>query len=239
MIPAFMTRQIGAAQDQFLEQILGDQKFLAAMAAHVQHAKLAEVLPPPPARVLELGCGPGKYVAMLARLGYAVVGVDPFSFPTWDVIRQRTGAELIDGVRGEQLPFPDRSFDHVVFLGTLLYVDDPDRVMSEVARVIKPGGRLVVRTVNRANLYSRRTGRVIDPASKNLYSITELANLVRRFRFRVDDQFAYGLLPPAFKNLWWYLVSVWLPLWMQDLLSNSLPPAFRWNNTVVATALEQ
>lgn len=240
MIPAFMTRQIGAAQDKFLDQILNDSSFNQAMASHVQHAKLRQVLPPTAgARVLELGCGPGKYAAMLARLGYDVVGVDPFSFPTWDVIRKKTNAQLMEGVRGEQLPFPDRSFDHVVFLGTLLYVDDPEKVMSEVARVLKPGGRLVVRTVNRSNLYSRRTGHVIDPASKNLYSLTELVELVRRFGFRVDEQFSYGFLPPGFKNFWWYLVSVWLPLSAQDMLSNSLKPELRWNNTVVATAIGQ
>ena len=181
----------------------------------------------------------GKYVAILDRLGYDVTGIDPIPFPSWATLKAHTRAQLLDGVKAEQLPFPDAAFDHVVCLGTLLYVDDPDRALSEITRVIKPGGRLVVRTVNRTNLFTRRTGRVIDPASKNLYSLDELSAALERNGFRVDERFAYGFLPPVFRNFWWYLVSVWLPIWVQDRLSNALDPSLRWNNTVIATAAQK
>ena len=232
-----MTRQIVVAHDRFLEQTLTDPQFVQRIAAHVQHARLSAILPSTPgATVLELGCGPGKYVAILDRLGFDVTGVDPVTFPSWEILRRQTRARLLDGVRAEQLPFADGTFDHVVCLGTLLYVDDPGLALTEMARVIRPGGRLVVRTVNRTNLYSRRTGQVIDPASKNLYSLDELAAAVERHGFTVDERFSYGFLPPVFKNFWWYLVSVWLPLSVQDRLSDLLAPSRRWNNTVVATA---
>jgi SAM-dependent methyltransferase len=235
MIPAWMTRQIGAAQNAFLVRILNDPGFLERAAAHVQHAHLATELPRNGGHVLELGCGPGKYVAMLARLGFDVTGVDPFTFPTWDAIRAVTNATLMDGVRAEALPFPDRHFDHVVCLGTLLYVQDPARALAEMRRVLKPGGKLIVRTVNRNNLYSRRTRRPIDPSSKNLFSLDELATDISSAGFTVERSFAYGLFPPWLPNFWWYLTSVWFPIWVQDVLSALVPEPRRWNNTVIAT----
>src|SRR5438477_12034390 len=44
--------------------------------------------------------------------------------------------------RAEQLPFPDASFDHVTFTYLLRYVDDPAATLRELARVLRPGGRL-------------------------------------------------------------------------------------------------
>src|SRR5205807_9338706 len=45
--------------------------------------------------------------------------------------------------RAESLPFPDESFDHVTFTYLLRYVDDPAATMRELARVVRPGGRIV------------------------------------------------------------------------------------------------
>jgi ubiquinone/menaquinone biosynthesis C-methylase UbiE len=236
MIPAFMTRQVAASQDALLQRMLSDTRFVARASRHPLHAHLGEALASAgPAHVLELGCGPGKYVAMLSTLGHRVTGIDPLVFPTWPLLQERTSVTLLAGVVGEALPFPDAHFDHVVCLGTLLYVQDPDRTLAEIVRVVKPGGRVVLRTVNRGNLYTIRTGRVVDPASRNLYSMDELLQLVRRHGLQVDRHYAYGLLPPGMINFWWYLTCVWLPVWLQDVFSAACPAVYRWNNTVLAS----
>src|SRR5215469_1326667 len=112
MLPPFMIRQIAQSQDLLLEHLL-DRRAARRLGTHALHAKLAAALPPPSgARVLELGCGPGKYVAMLCALGYTVIGIDPHAFPTWKLLRAKTAATLIDKIRGEQLPFLDATFDH-------------------------------------------------------------------------------------------------------------------------------
>ena len=137
VIPSFMTRQIVVAHDRFLEQTLTDPQFVQRIAAHVQHARLSAILPSTPgATVLELGCGPGKYVAILDRLGFDVTGVDPVTFPSWEILRRQTRARLLDGVRAEQLPFADGTFDHVVCLGTLLYVDGRFLCLGELGHLL-------------------------------------------------------------------------------------------------------
>jgi SAM-dependent methyltransferase len=185
--------------------------------------------------VLELGCGPGKYVALLDTLGYRVVGVDPFEFPTWQYLREHTRAELHAGITAERLPFPDASFDHAVCLGAVLYFTDPLVALTELHRVVRPGGRIVLRTVNRGNLYTQRTGRNIDPASRNLYTLDELTSLLDAAGFDIGERFSYGFYSPWFPSFWWYLMCVWLPLGLQDWISARLSPASRVNNTVFAT----
>ena len=81
-------------------------------------------------------------------------------------LRQETSAELIESVFAEHLPFPDQYFDHAVCLGALLYFKDPRQALLEMRRVLKPGGRVVLRTVNKENLYTLWTRRKLDPASK-------------------------------------------------------------------------
>ncbi|HEV3262035.1 MAG TPA: methyltransferase domain-containing protein [Gemmataceae bacterium] len=229
-------QSIHKAQRREIQALL-DTGWAARRANRDDHCRLGCWLPKraSPARVLELGCGPGKYVALLNSLGYRVVGVDPYVYPEWDFLRKKTAAELIEKVRAEDLPFADRSFDHVVCLGALLYFKDPAQAMRECWRVLKPQGKLIIRTVNRMNLYTRRTGRKLDPASHNLYTMAELTRLVEEGRFQVEERFAYGYWPARWTDAWWYFKSVWLPDVAQDFLSFCLRPDFRVLNCVLAS----
>lgn len=235
MTGALFNRQISAAQSRQLSRYTFDAAYTRAMAAHPSNACMSDWLPGGTGeKLLELGCGPGKYVAMLSTLGYRVTGVDPLEFPTWKVLREGTSAELLPGIRAERLPFPDASFDHAVCLGALLYFDDPERALRELRRVVKPGGKVIIRSVNRDNLYTRRTGRKLDPASKQLYTLAELTELIDRCGFRAVRAFAHGFWPPFWTDFWWYLVSVWLSVDAQNYLSSKLRPEYRVNNVVFA-----
>jgi len=80
--------------------------------------------------------------ALHARYRCRIVGLDQSA----DMLRaaqDRNGtfAGLVRG-RAERLPFPDASFDHVTFTYLLRYVDDPPATLRELARVLRPGGRL-------------------------------------------------------------------------------------------------
>lgn len=237
---AIFNRQVATSQDCFLQTLLNRRDFAERMSRHPMHARLLDGLPNRPGdRVLELGCGPGKYIALLSTLGFRVIGTDPLEFPTWQTIRKRTNAELMSRIVAEQLPFPDASFDHVVCLGALLYFNDPDLAFHEMRRVIKLGGRLVLRTVNRDNFYTSVTGKRLDPASKHLYTTEELKNLVSRHGFSVVRNFTFGFWPPLFTTAWWYLTCVCLPLWPQTLLSALTPPRRRVNITIFAIAADQ
>jgi SAM-dependent methyltransferase len=231
--------QIHANQREEIERLITDRVGTERQALLPDYACLGKWLAPcGSGRVLELGCGPGRFVAMLAQLGYDVVGVDPCgydSFPTWELLGKLPRVELRGGIRAEALPFSDGTFNHVCCLGALLYFDDPGKALSEIWRVMKPGGRLVVRTVNRDNLYTAATGRKLDPASKNLYTRDELVALVQEHGFRVAESFSYGFWPPAFTQYWWYLVNTIVTPPIQRLLSKITPARRRVNVTVFAT----
>jgi ubiquinone/menaquinone biosynthesis C-methylase UbiE len=96
-------------------------------------------------RVLEIGVGTGLSFAHYPAVE-ELVGVDP-SEPMLRHARRRA-TELASDVTlveapAEALPFEDKSFDTVVSLAVLCTVDDPSRVLQEIRRVLRPGGRLV------------------------------------------------------------------------------------------------
>lgn len=107
-------------------------------------APIPELLPSP-ARVLEVGCGDGKFLAELERLGHGWVGLDS-SPRALRLVRERLpGAPTVQG-DARRLPFNEGRFDAVVaryLLGALLA---PGRAEAagELVRVLRPGGFIVV-----------------------------------------------------------------------------------------------
>jgi SAM-dependent methyltransferase len=97
-----------------------------------------------PARVLEVGCGWGEFAARIAdELGAEVVAIDQSSRMV-ELARERGVDARVADV--QQLPLPDRSFDVAVANWMLYHVPELDRALSELARVLRPGGRLVAAT---------------------------------------------------------------------------------------------
>jgi demethylmenaquinone methyltransferase/2-methoxy-6-polyprenyl-1,4-benzoquinol methylase len=100
-------------------------------------------------RVLDVATGTGLVARELVRrYGCSVVGVDQ-SAEMLAGARRRLAleaglAERIELVGGEaeNLPFQDAEFDHLTFTYLLRYVDDPDATLAELARVVRPGGRI-------------------------------------------------------------------------------------------------
>lgn len=216
--------------------MLTDRAFALGLACHPAYSRVGDwIVPERGTRVLELGCANGKYVALLSTLGFEIVGVDPLRFPEWEEIADGRPVTFMGGVYAESLPFEDLSFDHIFCGGALFYFDDPAKALDEMRRVIKPTGRLVLRTVNRDNPYTRRTGLPMDPATKKLHTMDELVQLVEDAGFVVADRFTYGYAPPYCQQLWWYLVSVWLPFSWQEWLSDRLPEGHRSGLTIFAT----
>jgi 2-polyprenyl-6-hydroxyphenyl methylase / 3-demethylubiquinone-9 3-methyltransferase len=103
-------------------------------------------------RALDIGCGGGFLAEQFAALGCQVVGVDP-STVSIDAARRHAAARGVDidyrVGSGEQLPAPDSTFDLAYCCDVLEHVSDLDRVVSETARVLKPGGLFLFDTINR------------------------------------------------------------------------------------------
>ena len=100
--------------------------------------------------VLDLGAGAGFSTEMLARLGYDVVALDPDlaalqhnrQRPRWDPNRIEGTTRVVQSVAGS-LPFKSAAFDGVLGMNVLHHVSDLSAVISELARVLKPGCRAV------------------------------------------------------------------------------------------------
>jgi SAM-dependent methyltransferase len=107
--------------------------------------------------VLDIGCGDGLFAAALADAGACVTGIDPDAAMLRAAAPRRAGRDL-HLVRGriEALPFPDASFDLVTAVTVLCFVRDEATAWREMARVLRPGGRLVIGELGRWSLWALR-----------------------------------------------------------------------------------
>ena len=103
-------------------------------------------------RVLEVGCGAGVDLARFAKGGADVTGVD-IAASAIDLAHANFAQQELRGdfhvANGEALPFPDQSFDLVYAHGVVQYTADPQRLVDECRRVLKPGGEAIFQVYNR------------------------------------------------------------------------------------------
>jgi SAM-dependent methyltransferase len=108
---------------------------------------LADVLPAPPARVVDLGCGTGTLSVLLSDLGHRVHGVDS-SAPMLERARGKSVEALPRPTFGqadvERLPFVPASFDVVLARHVVWALSDPAAALSRWVDLLVPGGRLVL-----------------------------------------------------------------------------------------------
>ena len=132
----------------------GDFGVVAKTITAGAEAFIARLNIPAGTRVLDVACGTGNLAIPLARQGCIVTGVD--IAPNLLVqARERAASEgltaTFDEGDAEQLPYPDASFDAVVTMFGAMFAPRPELVASELARVLKPGGRLAMANWNPAS----------------------------------------------------------------------------------------
>lgn len=99
--------------------------------------------------VLDLGCGRGDNSVHFSKKAKKVIGVDIERWKEWENLKSKNLEFLISDAR--RLPFKDESFDVVFTKDTLHHILDKEKVLKEIKRVTKKGGRIYIVEVNRYN----------------------------------------------------------------------------------------
>jgi SAM-dependent methyltransferase len=135
----------------------------------------------PGRRLLDVGSGDGRFLRAAIENGFSGVGVD-ISPKLAELARARSGAEIRVGELSE-IGLPACSFDAVNLDLVLMYVPDPLRLMSEVARLLAPGGVCRVREFLADSLNARRQGSewwFLTPYTLRAYTRRAVSVLARR-----------------------------------------------------------
>jgi SAM-dependent methyltransferase len=151
---------------------------------------------PPSAQVLDVGCGTGANLRLLADYGFLdVTGLDRSE----DAIRWCAEKGLPEVTSGDlcDLPFPDAHFDLVLATDVLEHIDDEAAALSELRRVLRPGGTLMVTVPAFPSLWGLQ-----DDRSHHFrrYHKHELVASLRAGRFAVTQSFYFNFL--LFGPIW-------------------------------------
>jgi len=121
-----------------------------------------------PKKALDVGCGEGRFCRMLKQSGVEVTGVDPTSKLIAAARTRDDGGTYIEAP-AEQLPLPDESVDLVVSYLSLIDISDVQAGIREMARVLKPGGTLLIANLNGFNTACVESGWIKNGTGQHLH----------------------------------------------------------------------
>jgi len=157
-----------------------------------------------PGRTLDWGCGWGQVTSLLIDRG---VDVEPFDYRAEAAEPGRAALDRFPAItctyspEPVALPYPDASFDTVLSCGVLEHVQDPAASLDELARVLRPGGRLWVLKLPNRHSYlewiARRMGLYYHGALEHdtIYTPASARELVAGHGYRVEDVRLANMLP--------------------------------------------
>jgi len=115
---------------------------------------LMSLLPPPRGRTLDVACGEGRVARELKERGYEVQGIEG-SQALADAAREADPDFEVTLGDAAAMPFPDAHFDLAVASLCLMNMDDMPAVLSEIARVLRPGGQLCLSVLHPINTWGK------------------------------------------------------------------------------------
>jgi SAM-dependent methyltransferase len=109
--------------------------------------------------VLSVGCGPAIIEGGLAKRGFNITGLDV----SQEALNRAPDKVRTVAARAEDMSFPDSSFDAVIYVTSLQFLDDYRQALEKSASVLRPNGKIVAMLLNPASAFFR--GRSRDPGS--------------------------------------------------------------------------
>jgi SAM-dependent methyltransferase len=121
---------------------------------HVRRARVLKLLPEKLGRVLDVGCGPGVMVNAVLERGGIFEGRDLSPEMVAESIQKFGDLPNVNFKQGdiENIDLPDASCDQVLAMAVIEYLSLPDKALSEIARVLKPGGVAVITIPKRRHI---------------------------------------------------------------------------------------
>jgi ubiquinone/menaquinone biosynthesis C-methylase UbiE len=194
-----------------------ERRTRASAGFFVRRELALELAGPAPGRVLEPGCGPGVVAPLLSSQGLETYGLDLSAGQLRTAAASDPRSLYVQGDL-RSLPYKAGVFDTVMLLGVLEYVEVPEQVLRELARVMTPKGRLIVTVPNSiglvrlwtqhvylrlSRLAKRLLGRPVPAYSRRLYSAHALRSLLAGANLRCSDTrfFDIVLAAPPFDRL--------------------------------------
>ncbi|NJK91932.1 MAG: class I SAM-dependent methyltransferase [Blastochloris sp.] len=153
-------------------------------------------------RVLELGCGIGRSAVFCAEAG-DYLGTD-LSDVAIEKARQRcgeNGRQRFERMDAMSLRVPDGVMDVVLGVEIIEHVQDAEKMLSEVRRVLKPGGRFIFNSANRDSFHLRMIQKLGLPEFRGTYEhfrefgYGEMCGLLGKHQFEVEEGVGLFLLP--------------------------------------------
>jgi len=130
---------------------------------------------------LEVGCGVGQGLGLIASKARRVVGGD-YTQSLVDAAKAHYGDRIdIQQFDAQKMPFEDNSFDVVFLYEAIYYVPKAEKFVDECRRVLRPGGKVVICSANKS-----WSGFCASPHSYTYYSVPELTELLEAKGFKVE-----------------------------------------------------
>jgi len=141
-----------------------------------------------PSTALDIGAGAGGNTRVLEAAGWHATALE-FSDAGVQLARER-GLDVVQG-DARDIPFPDDHFGLVVAYDVLEHIEEDDKVVAEIARVVRPGGRVLIAVPADPRLWSAH-----DEAIGHVrrYTRPELVALFEGPRFRINDVRSWNVL---------------------------------------------
>lgn len=136
--------------------------------------------------LLEIGCGTGRGVAVLADKISSYTGVDKNDALLNQLSQQYPDFKFIDMFLPPLKDIPSDTFDFVITFQVIEHIENDDYFLKEAARVLKPGGKLYLTTVNKVFSLTRNPWHVRE------YLADELANLMKKHFSEVETLGVHG-----------------------------------------------
>ncbi len=135
--------------------------------------------------VLEVGCGEGYGIAILAPKAEEYVAIDKFQ-TSLDQYEHQFPHLSFTQTSVPPLKYPDNHFDYIVSFQVIEHIEEDVRLIEEMSRVLKPGGVMVMTTPNIKMSLTRNPWHIRE------YTVQELTNILRKYFSDVNMKGVYG-----------------------------------------------